>query len=73
MKTICVEADVTPTGILVAQMPESIKPGQHRIRIRLYDKVKEAPQKLEIVSIPLGCENAKNLYRREDIYGDTGR
>jgi hypothetical protein len=67
MKTIRVEADVTPTGILVAQMPESIKPGQHRIQIRLYDQVKKASKKLEIVSIPLGYENAKNLYRRENI------
>jgi hypothetical protein len=25
MKTICVEADVPPTGILVAQMPEKLE------------------------------------------------
>jgi hypothetical protein len=78
MITVAAISEVAPDQLLTIELPKSVTPGQHRVVVVIEENHLDAasrkttgPLRLTKLNLPTWPE--ASTYRREDIYGDTGR
>jgi len=78
MITVGAISGVASDQMLKIEMPKSVTPGQHRVVVVIDENHLAAAQRktagpLRLTKLHLQTWPEDSTFRREDIYGDTGR
>ena len=78
MITVEAISEVAPDQMLRIELPKSVTPGQHRVVVVIDENHVEKAQSqpngpLRLTKLHLPTWPEASTFRREDVYGDTGR
>ena len=78
MITVEAISEVAQDQTLKIEMPKSVTPGPHRVVVVIEESPLGSVQRkpagpLRLIKLHLPAWPADSTFRREDIYGDTGR
>jgi len=78
MITVEAISEVAQDQTLRIELPKSVTPGPHRVVVVIEELTSAAAQRkpagpLRLTKLHLPAWPADSTYRRDDIYGDTGR
>jgi hypothetical protein len=78
MITVQAISEVAQDQMLKIELPKSVVPGPHRVVVVIEESPLESVERkpagpLRLTKLHLAAWPAESTFRREDIYGDTGR
>jgi len=78
MITVEAVSEVAQDQTLTIELPKSVPPGPHRVVVVIEEAPFDAAQRklaspLRLTKLHLGAWPEGSTFRRQDIYGDTGR
>ena len=78
MITVEAVTEVAQDQTLKMELPKSVPPGPHRVVLVIEEAPLDAAQRklttpLRLTKLHLGAWPEGSTFRRQDIYGDTGR